>query len=325
MLNSEGTKVVAAFADLGSKPSGAASDTMYGMVISVERNVKVDGVNYNKYIVWTGDNTEVFVKGGTFEKGDFVYFDKTTDNLYASSEVTKLTGSGVSAFIRVVEYESEDKVLTYYDNVNDKNVPVAVDSDVVIVYVDRANKTAGETVGVNRYDEVNDYTNALYVDIDGDHKIDAIIVDENRDIEDKGNTSAKSDLDDAISSVTAPVLNGIETALGDGSVQVNGSTVTITGASDDVDNNVLNNSGLFNALRDIPNFKEATFKVNGTAVSGKLTANNHDADNATLWGDLQAKLTAAKSSKKITEEVTVKTNNTQTSFTVVINIADDDN
>ena len=66
--------------------------------------------------------------------------------------------------------------------------------------------------------------------------------------------------------------------------------------------------------------------MNGTAVSGKLTANNHDADNATLWGDLQTKLTTAKSSKKITEEVTVKlTDNTQTSFTVVINIADDDN
>ncbi|MCI5499802.1 MAG: S-layer homology domain-containing protein, partial [Clostridiales bacterium] len=172
VLNDDGTKVVAAFADLGNKPSGASSNTLYGMITKVEQNVKVDGVNYNKYTVWTGEDTTVYTKD-TFEKGDFVYFDKTSDDLYAANEIKALGGQE----IWVVEYEENDKVLTYKTSLPGTDAAKAVDDDVQIVYVDKDGNKAGDTIGVNKYDTITGYANAIIVDTDNDGKIDAIMVE----------------------------------------------------------------------------------------------------------------------------------------------------
>lgn len=45
-------------------------------------------------------------------------------------------------------------------------------------------------------------------------------------------------------------------------------------------------TGLFNTLRSVEGFKEATFKYDGGALSGKLTPDRHDADNATLMSSI---------------------------------------
>ena len=186
-LNDDNDEVVAAFADLGNKPSGSSSNTEYGMVISVEKSVKVDDSYYNKYVVWTGAETTIFVKSDNFEKGDYVYFDKTSDDTYTSGEVKKVatTGEG-NTVIWTVKYDQKDKLLTYKTAADaENNTTKAVEDDLKIVYVNRADKKAGSDVGIGKYDEVTKYANAIYIDEDKDGKIDAIIVDENNDILDK--------------------------------------------------------------------------------------------------------------------------------------------
>jgi hypothetical protein len=175
--NTDGNKIVAAFVDLGNKPSGSSSDTLYGMVTALDQNVKVDDVYYNKYTVWTGENTVIYTKD-TFAKGDFVYFDKSSDDLYAAGEVKAL--SGITAWI--VEYEESDKVLTYTTSYGGTEIAKAVDSDVQIVYVNKADNKAGDEIGVNKYDQVTGYANAIIKDVDSDGKIDVIIVDSNYDV-----------------------------------------------------------------------------------------------------------------------------------------------
>ena len=182
-LNDDNDEVVAAFADLGNKPSGSSSNTEYGMVISVEKSVKVDDSYYNKYIVWTGAETTIFVKSDNFEKGDYVYFDKTSDDTYTSGEVKKVNTA--TSAIWTVKYDQKDKLLTYKTSADSNNTSKAVEDDLKIVYVNRADKKAGSDVGIGKYDEVTKYANAIMIDEDKDGKIDAIIVDENNDILDK--------------------------------------------------------------------------------------------------------------------------------------------
>ena len=185
-LNDDKDEVVAAFADLGNKPSGSSSNTEYGMVISVEKSVKVDDSYYNKYIVWTGAETTIFVKSDDFKKGDYVYFDKTSDDTYTSGEVKKATTENHATVIWTVKYDQKDKLLTYKETSADTNNKTkAVEDDLKVVYVNRADKKAATEVGIGKYDEVTKYANAIMVDEDNDGKIDAIIVDENNDILDK--------------------------------------------------------------------------------------------------------------------------------------------
>ena len=49
------------------------------------------------------------------------------------------------------------------------------------IYVNRADKKAGDDIGINKYDEVNGYANAMII-VDSDGKIEGIIVDVNDDI-----------------------------------------------------------------------------------------------------------------------------------------------
>ena len=84
---------------------------------------------------------------------------------------------------------------------------------------------------------------------------------------------------------------------------------------------MLKDTGLFNALRKVPNFKEATFKVNSTDVTGKLLPKAAD---TTVWADLSAKNTAAvnaANATKVTNTITVVNNaGTTATYTIVMNI-----
>ena len=322
-LNDDKDEVVAAFADLGNKPSGSSSNTEYGMVISVEKSVKVDDSYYNKYIVWTGAETTIFVKSDDFKKGDYVYFDKTSDDTYTSGEVKKATTENHATVIWTVKYDQKDKLLTYKETSADTNNKTkAVEDDLKIVYVNRADKKAGTEVGIGKYDEVTKYANAIMVDEDNDGKIDAIIVDENNDILDMDSANVATttaDLKNQIIEATTTVLdtiqsNGLDVATKD-------ATVTISGTKENIQNHVLKDTGLFNALRKVPNFKEATFKVNSQAVTGKLLPKAAD---TTVWADLSAKNTAAVNASgatEVTNTITVVNNaGTTAIFNVVMKI-----
>ena len=328
-LNDDGDEVVAAFADLGNKPSGSSSNTEYGMVISVEKSVKVDDSYYNKYVVWTGAETTIFVKNDDFDKGDYVYFDKTSDNTYSSGEVKQVatTGEG-NTVIWTVKYDQKDKLLTYKTSAEteDKdNTTKAVEDDLKIVYVNRADKKAGSDVGIGKYDEVTKYPNAIYIDEDKDGKIDAIIVDENNDILDKDSETVAvtaADLKNQIVEATTDVLSKINS---NGlTVTKTEDTVTIEGTKAQIKSHVMSDTGLFNALRSVPKFKEATFKVDSTDVTGKLLPTASATTATGLWADLSAKNTSAVDATgaiKVTNTITVvNAENISATYTIVMNI-----
>ena len=319
-------EVVAAFADLGNKPSGSSSNTEYGMVISVEKSVKVDDSYYNKYVVWTGAETTIFVKNDDFDKGDYVYFDKTSDNTYGSKEVKEVDTT--SSAIWTVKYDQKDKLLTYKTSAETKdNTTKAVEDDLKIVYVNRADKKAGSDVGIGKYDEVTKYPNAIMIDEDKDGKIDAIIVDENNDILDKDSETVAvtaADLKNQIVEATTDVLSKINS---NGlTVTKTEDTVTIEGTKAQIKSHVMSDTGLFNALRSVPKFKEATFKVNSQAVTGKLLPTASATTATGLWADLSAKNTSAVDATgaiKVTNTITVvNAENISATYTIVMNITD---
>ena len=327
-LNDDKDEVVAAFADLGNKPSGSSSNTEYGMVISVEKSVKVDDSYYNKYIVWTGAETTIFVKSDDFKKGDYVYFDKTSDDTYTSGEVKKATTENHATVIWTVKYDQKDKLLTYKETSADTNNKTkAVEDDLKIVYVNRADKKAGSDIGIGKYDEVTKYANAIMIDEDNDGKIDAIIVDENNDILDKDSETVAvtaADLKNQIAEATTGVLSKIKS---NGlNVTKTEDTVTIEGTKAQIKSHVMSNTGLFNALRSVPKFKEATFKVNSTDVTGKLLPTASATTATGLWTDLSAKNTSAvdtTGATKVTNTITVvNTENISATYTIVMNITD---
>ena len=327
-LNDDKDEVVAAFANLGNKPSGSSSNTEYGMVISVEKSVKVDDSYYNKYIVWTGAETTIFVKNDDFDKGDYVYFDKTSDNTYSSGEVKEATTENHATVIWTVKYDQKDKLLTYKEtSASTNNKTKAVEDDLKIVYVNRADKKAGTEVGIGKYDEVTKYANAIMVDEDNDGKIDAIIVDENNDILDMDSANVATttaDLKNQITEATITVLNTIQSNGLDVATNDEDATVTITGTKENIQNHVLKDTGLFNALRKVPNFKEATFKVNSADVTGKLLPTKEATTATNLWTNLSAKNTAAVNASgatKVTNTITVVNNaGTTATYTIVMNI-----
>ena len=102
------------------------------------------------------------------------------------------------------------------------------------------------------------------------------------------------------------------------------STVTITGTKENIQNYVLKDTGLFNALRKVPNFKEATFKVNSADVIGKLLPTKEATTATNLWTNLSAKNTTAVNASgatEVTNTITVVNNaGTTAIFNVVMKI-----
>ena len=156
VLNSD-DKVVAAYMEMASKPSGATTDTVYGIVTGGGNTVKVND-EYKKaytvandqetYTVYVGSNSSVI------SKGDIVSFEKASDDVYADDDITVYT-SADKAYIK--EMDGED-VLSYYAAVKQDNgiyvgdgalKTYALDDDCQIIYVDQDNDAAGSNIGVN--------------------------------------------------------------------------------------------------------------------------------------------------------------------------------
>lgn len=183
MVTDKDGKVVAAYVELDSKPSGATTDTVYGIVTGGGNTVKV-GDEYKKaytvandqetYTVYVGSSSTVIAKG------NIVSFEKASDDVYADKDITVYTAAD-KAYIK--EMDGED-VLSYYTAVKkDGSIYVgdgalqtyALDDDCQIVYVDQDNDKAGANIGVNEFDGVEGYANAIVVV--KDNKIQAIIIE----------------------------------------------------------------------------------------------------------------------------------------------------
>ena len=170
VTNSDG-KVVAVFADLGGTPAGATSTTIYGIVTGANGRVKIDDAYYYQYTVASNsDSYTINIPSNTvIATGDLVSFEPTSDDTYANSDLTKITGTAVY----VKEYSESDGTLTYFTGVtgSDGNYvgdtatqnTLALDDDCVIIYVDADGDAAGSEIGVNSFDSVTGYKNAAIV------------------------------------------------------------------------------------------------------------------------------------------------------------------
>ena len=211
ITNSDG-KVEAAYVELGSKPSGAIADTVYGIVTD---KAGIEKINDDYQMVYTvanneGEYTVYMPTSATLEEGDIVYFDQSADKTYSKTDVKKIT-TGLYA-----KELDKDKVLSYYTSVTktaDGYVGnglqnVALDSDAKIVYVDQDNDKAGTDIGVTEFDKINGYANIAIVK-GSDGKIDAIIVESSNecDIATAAKATLKKEFTAATDEVTFTVSN----------------------------------------------------------------------------------------------------------------------
>ena len=193
-------KVVAAFINLGDKPSGVSEATMYGIVTSDPMTTNKDGDTYTMYTVATNDNneTKLYISDTTkIKKGDLVYFDKSADDTYKDANITVCnaddTKHGVA--VAVTDYNESDKTITYVqklDKVDANNfkardedkITKAVDSDVKIAYVNTDDDKAGAAdYGVNEFDSTKGFANAMLIfdGNDASKKVIGIIVNTDPD------------------------------------------------------------------------------------------------------------------------------------------------
>ena len=194
-------KVVAAYVTLASKPSGASSDTVYGIVSSANGTVKVGDDTYTSWTVQVDDNRsndKTILMDGTssyLDEGYLVSFDVASDNVYSQSDVTiylKNANTDLqkpSTMAAIYEYDAKGEIVSYWDTLRkignkDELITKALDKDVKIIYVNTEDDLAAENTGAIEYDAVKNTKNAYIVfeDNNATKNIVAIFVDVDGDI-----------------------------------------------------------------------------------------------------------------------------------------------
>ena len=167
-------KVEAAFVEMSSKPTSSTSDTVYGIVTAANGTVKVGDEYKSEYKVANDKNeyTVYMPTTSSVVKGDIVSFDLASDNIYGNGDVKVYTSTDA----KYIDELDKDNVLSYYDSIGGSLITKALDSDAQIVYVNQDKDKAGDDIGVNEYDSIDKYANAVVV-VGTDGKIDAIIVE----------------------------------------------------------------------------------------------------------------------------------------------------
>ena len=207
VTNSDG-KVVAAYINMNSKPSGSANETLYGIVTGDGTVTSKNGDTYTMYNIWTGKDTVVYVDGDaqdSLNKGALVSFDESADQTYTqtstgSKDFTVLDGTDTAKgqAIAVTDYNEKDKTITFASAlkvdgdayVENGKTTKAIDNDVKIVYINADKDKAGDDgMGITSFDGTTGYANALivYEDNINTKKVVAIIVNTNSDTDVLGN------------------------------------------------------------------------------------------------------------------------------------------
>lgn len=216
-------KVVAAFAEIAGRPSGASSNMYYGIVSGSNGTVKVDDDYYNSYTVENAAETlKVLLpnsgsNAGTLTAGQLVGFDRSSDDVYNNSDIERYEGTdyddattGMAAWVK--EYNAADKTLTYYEDITGTTAAgftggtaktVALDDDCVIAYVNADDQEAGDDVGISAFDGVTGYRNILLVKDSSTAKVVGILVESSGDADIIGNTLTLGAQDGVFSSANA--------------------------------------------------------------------------------------------------------------------------
>ena len=192
-------KVVAAYVELTTKPSGSTADTVYGIVSKENGTVKDGDTTYTSYTVDVDTNTQktVLIEGDsdtTLKEGYLVSFDEASDKVYSASDITIYLKNENTDYYKpstmaaIDEYDEKGQIVSYWDKldkIGDKSklTTKAVDDDVKIIYVSCDDDKAADNNGAIEYDGVkgtknayivfdenNDSKNvvAIFVDVDGD-------------------------------------------------------------------------------------------------------------------------------------------------------------
>jgi len=193
-------KVVAAYVELTTKPSGSTADTVYGIVSKENGTVKDGDTTYTSYTVDVDTNTQktVLIEGDsdtTLKEGYLVSFDEASDKVYSASDITiYLKNENTdyhkpSTMAAIDEYDEKGQIVSYWDKTNDigdkaKLITKAVDDDVKIIYVSAEDDKAADNNGAIEYDGVKGTKNAYIVfeDNNSTKNVVAIFVDVDGDI-----------------------------------------------------------------------------------------------------------------------------------------------
>lgn len=184
----KGGKTVAVFVDLGARPSGATSTTVYGIVSSYKGTVKVDGTAYKQFIVDSNGEkytVNISTSNDALKAGQVVSFEPTADNTYGANDVKEVQASNTVILGYVDSYDKTDKIITVftalqgldkdgkdtddadaivsYKGKDNTRKTYAIDSDVDIYYVDADGKSGVESGSISKFDTVTGYANIVLV------------------------------------------------------------------------------------------------------------------------------------------------------------------
>ena len=183
--------VVAVYAPLSARPSGAAGSMVYGIVSGYTGTRKVDGSYYHVYTV--SNDVEKYTvsldedSAKNIVVGKLVGFEPAADGIYNDGDVAIYDGSawnhtnGLAVYVK--NFNSADGTIRYWTALSggepdDSTLTVkALDADCAIVYVNAKDDKAGENIGVGAYNPDNDYKNALLIRDSNDDKVVAIFVE----------------------------------------------------------------------------------------------------------------------------------------------------
>ena len=219
-------KVVAAFVTLNGTPSGASSDTVYGIISKANGTVKIDDTYYTEFAVDTFDKTgasesgkKLLIEGTSskLSKGKLVSFDVASNNIYQDGDITVYTDNYTNGTVTanaawVKEYDAKGEILTTWNSIvkngstfegkDGATTVTAFDDDAVIAFVSVDDEKATTDNGVPAFDGVKGYKNVLVVK-DGS-KIVGLFVDTDNNILKASTMSAP-----ILYSVAAPTVKAV--------------------------------------------------------------------------------------------------------------------
>lgn len=307
-LITDDNKVVAAFATLDGTPSGASSDTVYGIVSEAKGTVKIDDTYYVEFAVDTFNKKgeaatkKVLIESTSskLKKGDLVSFDIASNDIYQDGDIDVWTNSATAdgktaSATWVKEYDAKGEILTTwnsigkvgstYEGVAGDITVSAFDDDAVIAYIDADDDKGATDNGVPAFDGVKGYKNVLVVK-DGDKIVGLFVDTDNNILEASSVTTSTALTSMTVTGLTAPVKDAAPAS----SVTVTHATVAVTW-----DPAVSNNKFAADT--------KYTAKVTVTADSGYYVKDTITASDITVTGGTVSNVKVAAKGTNVTFDV----------------------
>jgi len=191
----DGDEVVAVYVDLGKKPAGATTTTVYGIISAYNGSVKVNGDAYKSYTVDVNDEQHtVYSNVSGLAKGKIVELDLTSDNIYTRDELKLVSALTPDAIGYVSKYSDRDSTVTVGTTVSAETVNgsttykvtgdttvFAIDGNTKIYYVDQDNDK-GVISSISEFDAISGTKNII-VFADDDNVAETIIFEVSNEVD----------------------------------------------------------------------------------------------------------------------------------------------